>query len=319
MQLSIVIPLYNEAESLPELSAWIVSVMENRDIEYEILFIDDGSTDESWNILTDLCAHNPTIKALKFAKNFGKSQALHAGFKRTQGQWVATMDADLQDSPEELPDLLELMQSEGYDLVSGWKRKRYDNLFTKNIPSKLFNWAARKTSKIQLHDFNCGLKMYRSEVVKALDIKGEMHRYIPVLAASAGFNRIGEKEVAHQARKYGTTKFGPERFLNGMLDLMTVHFVSRFGRRPMHFFGAFGVLMFIFGFGAAFYMGIDKLFFNTTARLITDRPVFYLALSAMIIGTQLFLAGFIGELIIRNEGSKERYIITESLNSSKDL
>ncbi len=318
MQLSIVIPLYNEAESLPELSAWIVSVMQNRGIDYEILYVDDGSTDDSWKILSDLCRQNPAIRALRFSKNFGKSQALHAGFKRTRGQWVATMDADLQDNPEELPALLELMRSEGYDLVSGWKRKRYDNLITKNIPSKLFNWAARKTSKIQLHDFNCGLKMYRSEVVKALDIKGEMHRYIPVLAASAGYNRIGEKEVAHQARKYGTTKFGPERFLNGMLDLMTVHFVSRFGRSPMHFFGAFGVLMFIFGFGGAFYMGIDKLFFNTTARLITDRPVFYLALSAMIIGTQLFLAGFIGELIIRNEGSKERYTIAETLNSSTD-
>ncbi len=314
MQLSIVIPLFNESDSLNELVDWITDVMQRNTISYELLFIDDGSTDDSWLTLTRLCASNPQIRALRFTKNFGKSQALHAGFKLAQGKIVATMDADLQDSPEELPEMIQLLESEQLDLISGWKRKRYDNLLTKNLPSRLFNWAARKSSNIQLHDFNCGLKVYRSEVIKAIDVKGEMHRYIPVLAASAGFTKIGEKPVAHQARKYGMTKFGPERFLNGLLDLITISFVSRFGKRPMHLFGAIGVLMFVLGFVFTTYLGIDKLFLNTKARLITQRPEFYLALSAMILGTQLFLAGFLGELIVRSQADKDRYYISEKIN-----
>ena len=314
MQLSIVIPLFNESDSLNELVDWITDVMQRNAISYELVFIDDGSTDDSWLTLTKLCASNPQVRALRFTKNFGKSQALHAGFKLAQGKIVATMDADLQDSPEELPEMIQLLESEQLDLISGWKRKRYDNLLTKNLPSRLFNWAARKSSNIQLHDFNCGLKVYRSEVVKAIDVKGEMHRYIPVLAASAGFTKIGEKPVAHQARKYGTTKFGPERFLNGLLDLITISFVSRFGKRPMHLFGAVGVLMFVLGFVFTTYLGIDKLFFNTKARLITQRPEFYLALSSMILGTQLFLAGFLGELIVRSQADKDRYYISEKIN-----
>ena len=314
MQLSIVIPLFNESDSLNELVDWITDVMQRNAISYELLFIDDGSTDDSWLTLTRLCASNPQIRALRFTKNFGKSQALHAGFKLAQGKIVATMDADLQDSPEELPEMIQLLESEQLDLISGWKRKRYDNLLTKNLPSRLFNWAARKSSNIQLHDFNCGLKVYRSEVVKAIDVKGEMHRYIPVLAASAGFTKIGEKTVAHQARKYGMTKFGPERFLNGLLDLITISFVSRFGKRPMHLFGAIGVLMFVLGFVFTTYLGIDKLFFNTKARLITQRPELYLALSTMILGTQLFLAGFLGELIVRSQADKDRYYISEKIN-----
>ena len=314
MQLSIVIPLFNESDSLNELVDWITDVMQRNTISYELLFIDDGSTDDSWLTLTRLCASNPQIRALRFTKNFGKSQALHAGFKLAQGKIVATMDADLQDSPEELPEMIQLLESEQLDLISGWKRKRYDNLLTKNLPSRLFNWAARKSSNIQLHDFNCGLKVYRYEVIKAIDVKGEMHRYIPVLAASAGFTKIGEKPVAHQARKYGMTKFGPERFLNGLLDLITISFVSRFGKRPMHLFGAIGVLMFVLGFVFTTYLGIDKLFFNTKARLITQRPEFYLALSAMILGTQLFLAGFLGELIVRSQADKDRYYISEKIN-----
>ena len=314
MQLSIVIPLLNESDSLNELVDWITDVMQRNAISYELLFIDDGSTDDSWLTLTRLCASSPQIRALRFTKNFGKSQALHAGFKLAQGKLVATMDADLQDSPEELPEMIQLLESEQLDLISGWKRKRYDNLLTKNLPSRLFNWAARKSSNIQLHDFNCGLKVYRSEVVKAIDVKGEMHRYIPVLAASAGFTKIGEKTVAHQARKYGTTKFGPERFLNGLLDLITISFVSRFGKRPMHLFGAIGVLMFVLGFVFTTYLGIDKLFFNTKARLITQRPEFFLALSSMILGTQLFLAGFLGELIVRSQADKDRYYISEKIN-----
>lgn len=314
MQLSIVIPLFNESDSLNELVDWITDVMQRNAISYELLFIDDGSTDDSWLTLTRLCASSPQIRALRFTKNFGKSQALHAGFKLAQGKIVATMDADLQDSPEELPEMIQLLESEQLDLISGWKRKRYDNLLTKNLPSRLFNWAARKSSNIQLHDFNCGLKVYRSEVVKAIDVKGEMHRYIPVLAASAGFTKIGEKPVAHQARKYGMTKFGPERFLNGLLDLITISFVSRFGKRPMHLFGAIGVLMFVLGFVFTTYLGIDKLFFNTKARLITQRPEFFLALSSMILGTQLFLAGFLGELIVRSQADKDRYYISEKIN-----
>ena len=314
MDLSIVIPLLNEEESLSELHDWIVEVMQSNRYLYEILFIDDGSTDASWEIITELAAKNPNVKGLRFKKNFGKSQALHAGFKVALGDVVITMDADLQDNPEEIPELYDLIKSQGYDLIPGWKKKRYDSVITKNIPSKLFNWAARKTSGLKLNDFNCGLKAYKKDVIKNIEVRGEMHRYIPVLAKSAGFGNIGEKIVQHQARKYGKTKFGMERFINGFLDLITIWFVSKFGRRPMHLFGALGVVMFIIGFGFALYLGIDKLFINPTARLITQRPEFYISLIAMVIGTQLFLAGFLGEIMVRSKKDQKRYTISEELN-----
>ena len=318
MQLSIVIPLYNECDSLSELNDWIVSVMHSNRFDFEVIYIDDGSTDGSWEVIEQLCARHPEIKAIQFQKNFGKSQALHAGFKAAGGDVVITMDADLQDSPEEIPDLIELLQKEELDLVSGWKKKRYDSLFGKNIPSKLFNWAARRSSGIKLNDFNCGLKAYRSEVIKNIDVHGEMHRYIPVLAANAGFNKIAEKEVKHQARKYGETKFGAERFINGFLDLITIGFISKFGKRPMHFFGAIGLLMFIIGTGLAIYLGIDKLFIEPKGRLITERPEFFIALTTMILGTQLFLAGFIGELVIRSKSQTIRYQIKQSINHTTE-
>lgn len=314
MQLSIVIPLLNEEESLKELHDWIASVMQSNHFSYEILFVDDGSTDDSWKIILKLSKLNPHVKGIRFLKNFGKSQALHAGFKAAKGDVVITMDADLQDNPEEIPELYQLIQSKEYDLISGWKKKRYDSLIFKNLPSKLFNWAAKKTSGVNLHDFNCGLKAYNKSVIKNIEVSGEMHRYIPVLAKNAGFNKIGEKVVKHQARKYGKTKFGMERFINGFLDLITIWFVSRFGKRPMHLFGALGVLMFIIGFGFALYLGIDKLFLNPFGRLITDRPEFYISLVAMVIGTQLFLAGFIGEIITRSKRNEPRYHISEELN-----
>ncbi|WP_394750604.1 glycosyltransferase family 2 protein [Spongiimicrobium salis] len=313
MNLSIVIPLLNEEESLKELHDWIVSVMQSNHFLYEILFIDDGSTDNSWNIITELAASNPCVKGIRFLKNFGKSQALHAGFKAAQGAVVITMDADLQDNPEEIPDLYRLITAEGYDLISGWKKKRYDALISKNLPSKLFNWAARKTSGVRLHDFNCGLKAYRKEVIKTIEVHGEMHRYIPVLAKSAGFSKISEKVVQHQARKYGKTKFGMERFINGFLDLITIWFVSKFGKRPMHLFGALGVLMFIIGFGFSMYLGIDKLFIHKQGRLITDRPQFFIALTAMLIGTQFFLAGFLGEIMVRSRKNETRYKISAQI------
>jgi len=318
MQLSIVIPLYNECDSLSELNDWIVSVMHSNRFDFEVIYIDDGSTDGSWEVIEQLCARHLEIKAIQFQKNFGKSQALHAGFKAAGGDVVITMDADLQDSPEEIPDLIELLQKEELDLVSGWKKKRYDSLFGKNIPSKLFNWAARRSSGIKLNDFNCGLKAYRSEVIKNIDVHGEMHRYIPVLAANAGFNKIAEKEVKHQARKYGETKFGAERFINGFLDLITIGFISKFGKRPMHFFGAIGLLMFIIGAGLAIYLGIDKLFIEPKGRLITERPEFFIALTTMILGTQLFLAGFIGELVIRSKSQTIRYQIKQSINHTTE-
>jgi glycosyltransferase involved in cell wall biosynthesis len=318
MQLSIVIPLYNECDSLSELNDWIVSVMHSNRFDFEVIYIDDGSTDGSWEVIEQLCARHPEIKAIQFQKNFGKSQALHAGFKAAGGDVVITMDADLQDSPEEIPDLIELLQKEELDLVSGWKKKRYDSLFGKNIPSKLFNWAARRSSGIKLNDFNCGLKAYRSEVIKNIDVHGEMHRYIPVLAANAGFNKIAEKEVKHQARKYGETKFGAERFINGFLDLITIGFISKFGKRPMHFFGAIGLLMFIIGTGLAVYLGIDKLFIEPKGRLITERPEFFIALTTMILGTQLFLAGFIGELVIRSKSQTIRYQIKQFINHTTE-
>ena len=314
MNVSLVIPLLNEAESLNELHDWIVSQMQANAYTYELIFVDDGSTDESWQIIDSLSKSNTSLKAIRFKRNYGKSQALNAGFKMANGKVVITMDADLQDNPEEIPELVKMIESENYDLVSGWKKKRYDSFFAKNLPSKLFNWAARKTSGIQLHDFNCGLKAYKNEVVKAIDVYGEMHRYIPVLAKNAGYERITEKVVQHQARKYGYTKFGADRFINGFLDLITIWFVSKFAKRPMHFFGSLGSLVFLIGFLFALYLGIDKLYINTKGRLITQRPEFYIALVSMIIGTQLFLAGFISEMISRNKSNKKRYHINSFLN-----
>ena len=313
MNLSIVIPLLNEQESLPELHNWIVKVMQAHNFSYEILFIDDGSTDASWNVISQLSNENPNVKGIRFLRNYGKSQALHAGFAKAQGDVIITMDADLQDSPDEIPELFRLITEDNYDLVSGWKKKRYDSVVAKNIPSKLFNWAARKTSGVHLNDFNCGLKAYKNIVIKNIEVSGEMHRYIPVLAKNAGFGKIGEKIVIHQARKYGNSKFGMSRFINGFLDLITIWFLSTFGKRPMHLFGLLGSIMFVIGFLFAFYLGIDKLFINISGRLITERPQFYLSLTAMLIGTQLFLAGFLGEIILRTKNNEERYKISEEL------
>ena len=313
MNLSLIIPLLNEQESLPELHNWIVKVMQAHNYSYEILFIDDGSTDASWNVISQLSNENPNVKGIRFLRNYGKSQALHAGFAKAQGDVVITMDADLQDSPDEIPELFRLITEDNYDLISGWKKKRYDSVVAKNIPSKLFNWAARKTSGVHLNDFNCGLKAYKNIVIKNIEVSGEMHRYIPVLAKNAGFGKIGEKVVIHQARKYGNSKFGMSRFINGFLDLITIWFLSTFGKRPMHLFGLLGSIMFVIGFLFAFYLGIDKLFINTSGRLITERPQFYLSLTAMLIGTQLFLAGFLGEIILRTKNNEERYKISEEL------
>ena len=313
MNLSIVIPLLNEQESLPELHNWIVKVMNTHNFSYEILFIDDGSTDASWQTISKLSNENPNVKGIRFLRNYGKSQALHAGFAKAQGDVIITMDADLQDSPDEIPELYRLISEDNYDLISGWKKKRYDSVVAKNIPSKLFNWAARKTSGVHLNDFNCGLKAYKNIVIKNIEVSGEMHRYIPVLAKNAGFGKIGEKVVIHQARKYGSSKFGMSRFINGFLDLITIWFLSTFGKRPMHLFGLLGSIMFVIGFLFAFYLGIDKLFINTSGRLITERPQFYLSLTAMLIGTQLFLAGFLGEIILRTKNNEERYKISEEL------
>jgi glycosyltransferase involved in cell wall biosynthesis len=315
MDISVVIPLLNEHDSLEELHDWIASVMQSNQYLYEILFIDDGSTDDSWKVIQKLRAKNSAVSGLKFSKNFGKSQALHAGFARTKGAVVITMDADLQDSPDEIPELYGMITKQGYDIVSGWKKKRYDSFFAKNLPSKLFNWAARKISGLSLHDFNCGLKAYRSEVVKAIEVYGEMHRYIPVLAVNAGFSNIVEKIVIHQARKYGKTKFGMERFINGFLDLITIWFISKFGRRPMHFFGLLGVIMFVIGLGFATYLGIDKLFLNPSGRLIANRPEFFIALTTMVIGTQFFVAGFLGEIVLQSRQNKERYLVSETTDA----
>jgi glycosyltransferase involved in cell wall biosynthesis len=315
MNLSIVIPLLNEEESLNELHHWIAQVMQSNGFSYEILFIDDGSSDNSWQIITELAQKNHNVKGIRFLRNFGKSQALHAGFLKAEGDVIITMDADLQDNPEEIPELYHLITTEGYDLISGWKKIRYDAKLSKNLPSKLFNYAARKTSGVQLHDFNCGLKAYRKEVVKNIEVTGEMHRYIPVLAKNAGFSKIGEKVVQHQARKYGATKFGMNRFMNGFLDLITIWFLSKFGRQPMHFFGAWGAVILFIGFLLTVYLGIDKLFINPEGRLLTERPQFYLALVSMIIGSQLFLAGFLGEIILRNNRNKENYKVAEEVNT----
>ncbi len=316
MNLSIIIPLLNEAESLPELHKWVVKVMNQNAYSYEVIFIDDGSTDASWTVIQGLANQDPNIKGIRFMRNYGKSQALHAGFAQAQGDVIITMDADLQDSPDEIPELYQMVTGGGFDLVSGWKKKRYDSVVFKNTPSKLFNWAARKTSGVTLHDFNCGLKAYKNVVVKNIEVSGEMHRYIPVLAKNAGFNKIGEKVVIHQARKYGSSKFGMSRFINGLLDLITIWFLSRFGKRPMHFFGALGVLMFVIGFASAAYIGISKLvklYSHEKTILVADNPWFYIALATMIIGTQLFLAGFLGEIILRTKNNEERYKISETL------
>ena len=313
MNISVVIPLLNEEESIKELYLWIAKVMQANSFSYQVIFIDDGSTDNSWAIIESLHTLHTEIKAIQFLKNFGKSQALHAGFAMAKGDVIITMDADLQDNPEEIPQLYNMILNQGFDLVSGWKKVRYDSKIFKNFPSKIFNWAARKTSGVQLNDFNCGLKAYKKEVVKNIKVTGEMHRYIPVLASNAGFTNIGEKIVKHQARKYGSTKFGAERFTHGFLDLLTLWFFSRFGKRPMHLFGALGAFMLTIGFLFAFYLGVDKLFINSTGRLITERPQFYVAITAMIIGSQLFLAGFLGELLLRSKKENNNYSVKTTL------
>jgi len=317
MDISVIIPLLNEEESLQELHDWIAKVMQSNRFMYEIIFIDDGSTDTSWNVIEKLSAANSEVKGIRFQKNFGKSQALDAGFDMAKGTVVITMDADLQDNPDEIPALYDLIVKDDFDLISGWKKKRYDNVITKNIPSKLFNAAARKTSGLKLNDFNCGLKAYKNIVIKTVKVSGEMHRYIPVLAKNEGFTKIGEKIVQHQARKYGVTKFGMDRFINGFLDLITISFLSKFGKRPMHIFGLWGSLMFLFGITTAFYIGVLKLYkvFNDIKTiLITDNPWFFIALTSMILGTLLFLAGFIGELIIKTKSNEKHYSIKEKLN-----
>jgi len=309
VDISLVIPLLNEEESLVPLHQWISDVFANYKHSYEVIFIDDGSSDESWEVITSLAQSDLTVKGIQFVRNFGKSQALHAGFELAQGNYIVTLDADLQDSPEEIPNLINTLIEQKLDLISGWKKKRYDSLLFKNLPSKLFNWAARRVSGIYLHDFNCGLKAYRKEVIKTIDVHGEMHRYIPVLAANEGFNKIGEQVVQHQARQYGHTKFGADRFFKGFLDLITLWFINRFGKQPMHFFGLWGTLMLLVGLGFTVYLGIDKLFFNTQARLITERPEFYIALTLMLLGSQFFIAGFLGEIILRSQRSNNRYNI----------
>ena len=316
MDISVVIPLLDEQDSLVELHDWIAQVMQSNQLTYELIFIDDGSRDQSWEVITNLNQKNPSVLGIKFSKNFGKSQALHAGFEKAKGDVIITMDADLQDSPDEIPELFRLVKNNKHDIVSGWKKKRYDAYLTKNLPSKLFNWAARKISGLKLHDFNCGLKAYKKEVVKSIEVYGEMHRYIPVLAVNNGFKNIIEKPVVHQARKYGKTKFGMERFINGFLDLITIWFISRFAKRPMHFFVLLVVLMFIIGFGFAFYLGLDKLYFNPSGRLISDRPEFFIALTTMVIGTQFFVAGFLGEIILQSRNNKERYHISDITKSN---
>jgi glycosyltransferase involved in cell wall biosynthesis len=316
MNLSIIIPLLNEAESLPELHQWILDELKPTELSFEIIFIDDGSSDKSWEIIEKLNKSHSSTYGIRFSKNFGKSQALHAGFAESSGDVIATLDADLQDAPSEIPNLYQRIISEDLDLISGWKKKRYDSIFFKNIPSKLFNWAARRASGIYLHDFNCGIKAYKKEVIKTIEVYGEMHRYIPVLAAHAGFNKIGEQVVKHQARKYGVTKFGWNRFVNGFLDLITLSFLNKFGKRPMHFFGFWGSVMFLIGFAAAFYLGLDKLYFNPNGRLIAERPEFFIALTTMILGTQFFVAGFLGELWAGQQKNQLRYVVKKTLKRS---
>ena len=313
MDLSIVIPLYNEDESIAELHSKIVSSLSNSSLNYEIIFIDDGSSDNSWNIIKDFTKRVNNTRAIRFLTNYGKSMALSAGFKSTQGEVIVTMDADLQDDPNEILQLYNVLINEDYHLVSGWKKKRYDSLIFKNLPSKLFNWAARISSGIMLNDFNCGIKAYKAEVIKEIKLTGGMHRYIPVLAKNLGFNKIGEKIVKHHPRKHGKTKYGADRFVKGFLDLITLSFIERFGKRPMHFFGLFGTFILVTGLIFSIYLGIDKLFINTTSRLITERPEFFISLTSMIIGSQFFLAGFLGEIILRNK-KLDNYKIKEKLN-----
>lgn len=314
--ISIVIPLYNEHESLPELTRWIDSVMEKNSFEYEVVYVDDGSTDGSWLVIEDLKKQYPQIRALRFRRNYGKSAGLNRGFDAAKGDIIITMDADLQDSPEEIPELVRMITEDGYDLVSGWKKKRYDPI-TKTVPTKLYNWAARSMSGIQLHDFNCGLKAYKQDVVKSVEVYGEMHRYIPVIAKWAGFTKIGEKVVQHQERKFGVTKFGIERFINGPLDLLVITFMSRFGKRPMHFFGVFGTLMFLLGGMVSAWLILEKIIGianQVKVREVTDQPLFYLAILAMIIGTQLFTAGFLAEMISRSSADRNNYHIAETID-----
>lgn len=314
MQLSIVIPLFNEQDSLTELTESIQSIVLSQGLDYEIILIDDGSTDKSWSIITNICSKYSNIKGIRFLRNFGKSQALAAGFKLCKGEVVITMDADLQDDPNEIPDLYKKIALSNFDLVSGWKKKRYDSFIFKNFPSKIFNWAARKTSGIKLNDFNCGIKAYKNVVIKEIKLTGGMHRYIPVLAKNAGFKNITEKIVIHHPRKHGDTKYGPDRFVKGFLDLITLWFIHRFGKRPMHFFGLIGSVMLVIGFLFSLYLGFDKLFIERSGRLITQRPEFYIALTTMIIGSQFFLAGFLAEIVLRNRKIKKQYIITEKIN-----
>lgn len=313
MQLSIIIPLFNEEESLEELNEAIEKVVSKMDIDYEVIYIDDGSTDNSWNIITNLSETSFNLKGIKFLRNFGKSQALCAGFDAALGKVVITMDADLQDDPNEIPSLFDKIYNENFDLVSGWKKKRFDSIIFKNFPSKIFNWAARKTSGIKLNDFNCGIKAYKKAVIKEIKLTGGMHRYIPVLAKNAGFKNISEKIVKHHPRKHGKTKYGADRFIKGFLDLITLWFIHKFGKRPMHFFGLIGTFMLLIGFFFSLFLGIEKLFIETSGRLITERPEFYIALATMIIGSQFFLAGFLGEIILRNKKIEKQYIISEKL------
>ena len=312
MDISVVVPLLNEADSLPELESWIRRVMDENGFSYEIVFVDDGSTDNSWAIIQQLSQSNPNVKALRFRRNYGKSPALNEGFKIVEGDVVITMDADLQDSPDEIPGLFKMIKEEGYDLVSGWKKVRYDSKIAKNIPSKFFNWTTRVMSGIKLHDFNCGLKAYRNEVVKSIQVYGEMHRYIPVIAKMNGFSHIGEKEVHHQKRKYGTSKFGMSRFIRGYLDLVTINFISKFSNRPMHFFGLLGSITFLIGFIIAVYLACIRLFAHGYG--MTSRPLFYFALLAIIIGVQLFSTGFLAEMITSTQREKRVYSISEKVN-----
>ena len=315
MDVSIVVPLYNEDESLPELSRWIDSVCKKNKLSYELILVDDGSSDSSWKVIGELATGNKNIRASSFRRNYGKAAALHTGFDLAKGEVVITMDADLQDSPDEIPELVRMIREDGYDLVSGWKKKRYDP-FIKRTTSKFYNATARRASGIKLHDFNCGLKAYRNDVIKSIEVFGEMHRYIPMLAKQAGYHKIGEKVVQHQARKYGITKYGLDRFIKGYLDLLTITFITRFGKSPMHLFGLLGSLVFFAGFALAAYLGINKLVFiskGLRAPLVTDSPYFYIALTAMVIGTMLFMTGFIGELITRNSTTRNEYLIKESI------
>lgn len=316
MDISIVVPLFNEEESLPELTSWIEKVMNANNFSYEVVLVDDGSNDDSWQIVTQLSEKNQHIKGIKFRRNYGKSAALYTGFEAAKGDVIITMDADLQDSPDEIPSLFSMIKEDGYHLVSGWKRKRYDPI-TKTIPTKLFNWATRKISGIHLNDFNCGLKAYRHDVIKSIEVYGEMHRYIPFIAKEAGFGKIGEKVVEHRARKYGVTKFGLNRFINGFLDLMSIAFMSRYGKKPMHFFGAIGSLMFLIGFVLVVFLGAQKLYYlnaGVQKQLIADNPYFYISLTVMIMGTQLFLAGFLGELVSRSAYERNNYQVEKKCN-----